>query len=337
MNSLHKHYRKLTALIVVLTLVGSIFLQACTVDYDQLAEGINDFGDSVDVAVNGTKAAQAPEDSFETEGTEKSEEHELVTEPTATPTPTPAPTATPTPTPTPVPERVNMAELTTVEVTDVFTVLSEDFEQEYVNDDNEVLATFSGNQLAVECGEKNNVEAAINLILNGFYQEAEGVYNRAISDANATYLLTGVNENAENVKVTFEYSENGRIFSIIMTYVVTNQSGEVLNTKTEFANFDMLTGQYITVANVVDDTEAFKSEIKQAIIAALSVQEITVKEEDIDDIFIAVQHPGVKSATCEIYAVIDGNLEYRATTDLNLYTEYFNSYGKNVYSLSSEN
>ena len=85
--------------VVAMTVAATFFLSACSIDQDQLQEGLDDLADAV--ADETDEETVATDVSVETDATETTE----LTEPTETeaPTETPAPTNTPKPTNTPTP------------------------------------------------------------------------------------------------------------------------------------------------------------------------------------------------------------------------------------------
>ena len=202
-------------MIVTVSVLGVVSLAACSINYNDLADGINDLGKSVDHAINGTDAATAAATSgTETDATDPTA---APTEPEATPTPSPTPvptaTPTPTPTPTPAPQRVDMSELTTDTITEGVEIKDETFEESYHDvDDYTQLVKFTGNRIAVEIPDGKNVQTAINLVINGFYNETEGLYKRYSDEAQSAYLLDKENYLAApySVNVKFNYSYNGR-------------------------------------------------------------------------------------------------------------------------------
>jgi|GEM_PF-659754 len=270
MRRLHKDYAKIISTVISLSMLGTFFLAACTVNVDRLNDGLSDLGDSLNEAVNPTEIAETEDTEPEETINDIEQVDETEAEPTATPEPTETPTPTPTatPTPTPLPERVDFSELTTDEVTTEFTVYTEDFAEHYVADGTEItLATFEGQKVVVEVPGAANVQTAINLILNGFYSEAEGYYNKYSQKALSSYSLTGDAEDTYDVEVTMSYSENGRLLSVIMSYAVEGADGTVVSSY-DFVTFDMLTGQYVTTASITNDIEGLETALGEKLIYA---------------------------------------------------------------------
>lgn len=344
-------------------------ISSCTVDTDKLKDGLDDLKDSISDEEETNEETEvtnpmpiasdetAPEEEQETSETEEyvPDETEIVTPtPTSAPTATPTPTEIPSPTPTPSPERVDFSELTETDLTDLIKAESESFSESYITEDGLTLATMSGDRLLLDAGVEN-VTAAVNLILDGFYSEADGAYARCIAEARAELSLDGMmpdqteeadEENDEveddddnerddrqdkpfeqyDVRISYAYSDNGRVLSVIMTYTVA-RGEETINSSTEYASFDMLTGQYVTIASTAEDYDGFKKALADAL--ADSVDEDTEVEE-CEVSFIACQAPGATTATAEIYGKVNGETAH-TTVDLNNFAEYLNRYGRTVY------
>ena len=252
--------------------------------------------------------------------------------PTDVPSPTPLPTSTPTPTPTPRPAntRVDFSEFTTNKVNEAFVVNTEDF-SESVDADSKPLAVFSGKRMIVSKEGNDNVAEAVNLILDSYYQEAAGLYTRYSGEAKAAYNLSGVIDTVYNIEVNYEYSFNKRILSVIMSYKVTSGT-KVLVSSEESASFDMLTGQYVTLASVASDWNGLQNALRDKLAKNLSIK----KPAAITDLYVTAQQPGAQTATIEIYGVYDGKVIH-TTGDMNEYVKYLNRYGKIIYGVSEDN
>ena len=272
---------KLVALLISAGMMTTL-LAACSVDTDELGKGINELGNAF---MTETEAPKPTETEASTEESEETEEPEVTeeTEPDATPTAT----ATPTPSPTPLPQRVDFSDYTEVVLADSFTVTVEDFqESSYAEDDrDELFATFSGNRLVVTEAPSDNVRDSINIFVDGFYAEAEGAYSRVVAAATTEYKLSGVVEEPYAVTVEFDYTANSRVLSVFMRYSVTGGDEDV--TVIDFASFDMLSGQLITVDTITTDSDAFMKDLTKEFVAALEDQlknteptETTVEDED---------------------------------------------------------
>jgi hypothetical protein len=322
-------------MIVVVSVLGTITLAACSVNYKELAEGINDLGAGVDHAINGTSEA-APSESVPAPSSGESDPT-AESIPDASPVPTPAPTVTPTPvpTPTPMPERVDMSKLTTDEITSDVEILSEDFAESYhVDGDETVLTTFTGNRVAVKIPDSKNVQTALNLIYEGFYQEAEGLYKRYSSEGESQYTLDPENYLVApySVEIKNAYSYNGRLMSVVMEYTV--KSGEdVIEHKTEISTCDILTGQYITPALVAKDPYALSDAIAAALADGITTDEFKASKKDVTDANIITHPESAGTVFAEACGYIKGEL-YRTPIDLSRFADYLNSFGKVVYKIN---
>ena len=236
---------------------------------------------------------------------------------------------TPTPTPHPSNERVDFSNLTNSKLADNFTVDTEEF-SESVEADQKAMAIFSGKRMLVSKAESDNVTQSVNLILDSFYQEAAGLYSRYSGEAKAAYNLSGTIDTVYTVEVNYDYSFNKRILSVIMSYKVTAGKA-VLASSEEFASFDMLTGQYITLASVASDMTGLENALK----VKLANNTTGVKAGLISDLYVMVQHPGAQTATVEIYGTYNGE-RIHTTGDMNEYAQYLNRFGKLVYGVTEE-
>ena len=339
-------------------------VSACTIDYDGLSEGLNELGIALDINGGRTPAmpaettseveATTSESSKETYGTTEATTGSTATSSTGTSetdeTAVPSETTettetavtsetsetteetTPTPTPTPRPtnERVDFSKLTTSNISDNFAVDTEEF-SENVEGDGKAMAVFSGKRMAVSKAGSDNVTEAVNLILDSFYQEAAGVYNRYAGEAKAAYNISGTVDTVYNVEVNFDYSYNKRILSVVMSYKAT-AGNSVLASKEEFASFDMLTGQYITLASVADDWTGLQDALKLKLAKNISI----TRPASITDLYVSAQQPGAQTATIEIYGMYNGQ-RIHTTGDMNEYAKFLNRYGKMIYGVTEDN
>ena len=275
---------KLVALLISAGMVTTL-LAACSVDTDELGKGINELGN---VFITETEAPKPTETEASTEEPEETEEPEVTeeTEPDATPTATP----TATPSPTPAPQRVDFSDYTEIFLADSFTVTVEDFQESTYAEDSreELFATFSGNRLVVTEAPSENVRDSINIFVDGFYAEAEGAYSRVVAAATTEYKLSGVIEEPYAVNVEFDYTANSRVLSVFMRYDVTGGDEDV--TVIDFASFDMLSGQFVTVDTITTDSDAFMKDLTKEFVDALEDQlkevepaETTVEEDEDED------------------------------------------------------
>ncbi|SCW57380.1 hypothetical protein SAMN02910456_01922 [Ruminococcaceae bacterium YRB3002] len=325
--------------IITVSVLGIITMTACSINYSKLAEGIGDLGRSIDHAVNGTVPATSGTDlttpTVETEETDPTESSEEVT-----PTPTPAPTATPIPTPTPMPERVDFSELITDTISEGVDIQLEDFAESFHLDGEETeLATFKGNRMVIDIPDNKNVQTAVNLVLDGVYSEAAGLYARYSNEAASEYSLDPELYMASpyRVKINYSYSFNGRLISVVTDYEVARGNDEtpdeVVAHKDEVFTFDVLTGQYVTLAMVSKDAAAFEDALKGVLAQGISTEDETYDKKDVTDPVIVVHQQGAGAVLGQVYGIVDGSLCH-APVDLTNMADYLNSYGKIVYKIS---
>lgn len=332
---------KLVALLLSAGMVTTLFA-ACTINTDELGQGISDLGNAFITSETEAPTASAPSET-NTEVTETTETSEDA------PEPTPSATPTATPSPTPLPQRVDFSEYTDIDLADNFTVTSEDFaESTHSDDDKEVFAKFEGNRLVVTEAKNETARDAINLIVDGFYQDAEGAYKRVAAKAKSEYLTTGVVEETYEVKVDFDYQSNGRVLSVLMTYTVAgpneNYSG------IDFASFDMLTGHYITLDSYSAQAEELEAVLRKDlensikyIIPAGTVDEATGEVATTDmlaktpkaDEFVIFYVAPTASETADkhfvtLYGMSAEGKIWTATVAIDDYADQFNRYGKSV-------
>ena len=345
---------KLVALLISAGMTTT-FLAACTINTDELGQGISELGNAF-VSETEQEPEEETKASVETEETEPEPTVSLTEE--TTPVPTATPSATPTPSPTPLPQRVDFSEYTETDLTDVFTVTVEDFsESSYAEDSETLLASFEGARLLVTDAANENVMDSINLVVDGFYQEAAGAYNRMYAKAQAQFKLTGVIENVYEVKVDFHYITNGRVLSVLMSYDVSGVE-EDAKTVIDFASFDMLSGQYISFASISNAPASLENALRAGLENSLKTQavidaaknagtdetaETEETEENVENskipsaaefekIFIApgpatTESQGNSLAT--VYGIKDGEI-YSTVIDINTYAELLNRYGISV-------
>ena len=325
-------------MIVTVSVLGTITLAACSINYSELADGINDLGRGIDRAVNGTGeettvSAETEPTADETEETEPSETEAPA--PTATPTPTPKPTATPTP----MPQRVDFSELTTDTISENVDVQIEEFAESYHADGEETeLVSFTGNRIVVSIPDNTNIQTSLNLILDGFYQEAAGLYNRYSSEAEGQYALDPEMylANKYDINVEYRYSFNGRLLSVIMEYGVVSGSEETrtdVYKKIEVATFDVLTGQYVTPAAVAKDIDALNAALASYLANAASTDDEEYTSDMVSSPILVAHSNDGGTHFAEIYGYINGNFT-SVVADLSNYADYLNTYGKIVYKIN---
>ena len=355
---------KLVALLLSAGMATSL-LAACSVNTDQLGQGISDLGNAFNTTateapvVTETSAAASSEETVETSAGETTAET------------TPAATPTATPSPTPLPQRVDFSDYTEIDLTDSFEVTVEEFEESAHSDDDTVeFATFTGNRLVVTDADNETARDAINLVVDGFYAEAEGAYQNVVAQIKSEYLTTGVIENSGSVSVNFEYFTNGRALSVLMIYAV--RVGDTFDRTVDFASFDMLTGHYVTMSSVVTDTEGLERACKTALADAIKAKALetlqptvtatptptpaagttttapavttetttapTIDEDtlpkasDFDVIYIAPtasDTEGVHKVT--VIGIAKDGIIYEADVEIDSYADLFNRYGTSVF------
>ena len=196
---------------------------------------------------------------------------------------------------------------------------------------------------------------SVNLIIDGFYNEAAGAYSRVYSKAKAEYDLKGSIEAPFNVLVDFQYTTNGRALSVLMVYEVSGGEAEK-TTVVDFASFDMLSGQYISFNSTCKDPKGLESILRAGLANSLKIQPQpsetdvaaetsgtvettesdaakTPEAEDFDAIYLA---PGpattdaARNSFATLYGVVDGKV-YSAVIDMNAYAKFLNRYGTSIY------
>ena len=370
MNSTKINSKKIKAASLIVSF--SLILSACSVDVNKLKEAFIDLGEGLESSFlgdeNDVQETVAITETVVETSSEVAETHPesfketIPSEPTDTPTPTPteAPTPTPTeePTPTPTlpPERVDFSELTDDVLADDITLLTEDFEEHYAIGEDISIADFSGNRILLS--SENNIVAvnAINLYLNGFYCEAEGMYFRYRSEALAeTGILTGMipteysedleededideeteefdidtfeiaEEDMYHVVITYDYHKAGRVFSVDMSYVVMKGEEEITSSS-ESLLVDIYTGQKITLDMLFSDTEVLMNSINEIILEESEVNK--AKVSDIHDVYIYID-----SDDDEPIFIVNGYVkdeEISVEIDIDEYDEIITRYGKIV-------
>lgn len=282
-----KRRSKLTAVVSSL-LAGVILMTSCSINMNGVSEAFSDLGENLSEAASNRNSTESEEETALAAETVETEVFVEETEPAeetapAEPTATPSPTATPTPSPTPVPQRVDFSELTEDNLTDSITIEVEDFsESAHAEDDDDILlAQFYGNRVLLSSEELSGPVTSVNLMLDGFYLEAEGIYNRVVNEQYAAYELDPeMAPDTKDVTVNYDYFFNGRLLCIVMNYSVI-QDEEVLLTTTEFYRFDLYTGQIVYSDMLVKDVDAFYEALAGAV-----ADSTTSRTDDADDYWV---------------------------------------------------
>lgn len=221
--------------------------------------------------------------------------------------------------PTKVPEvtgRVDFSSLTETNVLDGFIVEEEKFEENYGTED-ETYVTFSGKRLLVSMPNNETPATAINLMLNGFYQEAVGSYNRYCDEKQAEAELTGTVVTPVEVTVNYSYITNERVIAVKMQYEIAD--GDKVTSKTEIELFDMLTAARITNSDVTDNVP----ELEAKLIAAFkesnvqTYDKILLVPDDEDEFLIWL---------------VNGNEFFKGHINADEVTSLFNRFGALIYS-----
>ncbi|MBR4914474.1 MAG: hypothetical protein IKZ42_04275 [Clostridiales bacterium] len=335
---------KLVALLISAGM-ATTFLAACSINTDKLGEGISDLGNAFV-----TETSEEPTKSERTEETTAPAETTVTEETTEA-----APTPSATPSPTPLPQRVDFSNVTDIDLNDTFTVSSEAFSESSFVDGKEILlAKFEGTRFVVTKASNETVLQSVNLIVDGFYNEAAAAYKRVYAKAKAEYDLKGSIEAPYDVLVDFQYTTNGRALSVLMVYEVSGGEAEK-TTVIDFASFDMLSGQYITFNSTCKDPKGLESALRAGLANSLKIQpkpadiatetteataettaaqtSNTPEADDFDAIYLA---PGpattdaARNSFATLYGIVDGKV-YSAVIDMNAYADFLNRYGTSLY------
>lgn len=342
---------QLTAFIITVALAVS----SCQVDLKRVGDDVKDLGKAVaekieegdkiviveetekveETATEDTKAVETTtvETTEETTAEETTaEETEIIEtaaeETTASETKTnensakvtEKPEETEKPTVTPV-ERVDFSELTSIELTYDVNIENEAFREVYATEEDETeYAQFEGNRSLVTIKDSPNVENAINLMVDGFYQEAAGKYANVVANAKAQLELDpeGFDEFTA-VYVSNDITTNGRILTARMIYSVeTNE--EVTEKVEEIYSFDVLTGKIITL----DDISNNSDELYDALLAEFK------EEDEIDSFTTVFITPTDDYIPLRLVAENKDGEEVVIMVDLVQYADYLNRFGKTV-------
>lgn len=329
-----KRRSKLTAVVSSL-LTGVFLLTSCSVNVNGIGEAFSDLGENLNRAAEGRSASgyeeTAPAQPAET--AETSAEETEVTETAPEPTATPSPTATPTPSPTPVPQRVDFSELTEDSLTDKIDVETEEFsESAHAEDDDDIiLAKFEGIRLLLSSETEIAPVVSVNLMLDAFYMEAEGIYNRTVNEQYAAYELDPETvPETKVVSVDYEYFFNGRLLCVVMNYAVT-QEEEVLLTNTEYYRYDLYTGQLVYSDMLVNDVDAFYDELAEAVADSTSSRTDKAEDYHIEFFVVETDEDGQTEVTAAV--ATDDGFEYYVVEIPDLY-DSLTRYGRIVWNVT---
>lgn len=197
--------------VAAIVTAGAMMMTACSVDFDRVNKAVSDLGEKledefieedttnqndapVDIVIEETQPVETEIVDEEPEETipEETIQEEVIPDETQDDDEEPAaPTtmATTTPTPTPEPERVDFSELTTDVIAEGITVNVEEFDEHYSISADTRVADFSGNRMLISSENDIAAVTAINLYLDAFYSEAEGLYGRYTNESLADLTL----------------------------------------------------------------------------------------------------------------------------------------------------
>ena len=278
--------RKSKVTVVISSLLTGVFLMSsCSVDKEGIADAFHNLGENLSSTINSEEETEDREETVAVE-TDETVPEETQTEETVTATP--SPTSTPTPSPTPVPQRVDFSELTEDSLTDTIDVEAEEFEESAhaEDDDSIILAKFTGNRLVLSSEHELASVVSVNLMLDAFYMESEGIYNRVVNEQYAQYALDpATTPDTITVNVLFDYYYNGRILAVVMQYSVSDAQGNVTQEAYEFYNYDLYTGQLLTPDLISTDYDALIEAVKTDI--ASQSEEENSRPADYEILFIA--------------------------------------------------
>lgn len=324
--------RKLTSLVSSL-MAGVILMSACSVNMDGIGEAFSNLEHNLNEASQEEQEASVTTIEVVAETSiEETEPSETTVE--AEPTATPVPTATPTPSPTPVPQRVDFSDLTEDALSDTIYVESEDFSESAhaLDDDDIILAQFMGQRMLLSSDDDLTSVVSVNLMLDAFYMEAEGLYNRYVNEQYAAYEL-----NAETVPetvlvtVSYEYFFNGRILGVIMSYSATQGEDELISSN-EYVTYDLYTGQLITDDMMFNDAEAFYVAVAEAIAEETSDRRDRAEDYQIE--FVAAEEDDNGRVVLSVIASSDEDVDVYTLVIQDFY-DYMTRFGRIVWGVSA--
>ena len=313
-------------------------MTSCSINMDGVSEAFSDLGENLSEAASNRNSTEDEEQTAPAVETEETEVFIEETEPAeetdpAEPTATPSPTATPTPSPTPVPQRVDFSELTEDTLTDKIYVESEEFsESAHAEDDDDILlAQFEGIRMLLSAEEEMAPVVSVNLMLDAFYMEAEGIYNRVVNEQYAAYELDPETvPDTVIVSVNYDYYFNGRLLAVVMSYETT-QEDEVLTELTEYVTYDLYTGQMITPDMLFTDADAFYAAVAEAIAEDTADRRDSAEDYEIEFIGVEETDDG-KIITTVIATSEDGTDFY--TINLGDFYDFLTRYARIVWSVT---
>lgn len=317
-----------------------LILTSCTIDWNGVGKSFEDLiGEVEDIVSN--------DETTITDATPSSIVVESLPEtptPTIIPTDIPTPTATPSPTATPVPslppERVDYSDLTSLELAESIELLEEEFQESYVMGD-DTLVSFQGSRVLLHFEEAPNVEMAVNLYLDGFYQESLGMYNRLISEAKAFCELAPEDQEypGSTLSVNYEYYSNGRLLSVFMSYSSTSGE-EITFYHEEYVAFDLYTGAVISSSQIINDETSFNTTAYDAYLSSFSSSEeeetLSVSEDQIKDIYVVPSDRQRDFAELKVFFCIEDGEKVFFYMPYADFEDEFTRYGSYLYNIVVE-
>lgn len=319
--------------IMSLLVSSALIITSCSVDQKKFDDAWNHLNENLNEAISESTVAN----EVDVEETEEAIETQVEVEPTeteaeVTPEPVvtePVATATPTPTEIPAPERVDFSELTEDILNDTITVATEEFSESYVADDETLISEFSGSRMIILAEDATNVQVAVNLMLDGFYEEALGMYNRYTNEALAEFELLTEEDIEEFIpmgtEVNYEYGFNGRVLSVEMTYQVVRED-DVIVEAYECVSFDLYTGSLVTLDSVIRDMDGFMEMAQAQLSFSYGAEE--GEEMNFSDISIMARNDDSSVYIC---GTAEDGTRVRALVDINDYSGFMNRYGRIVF------
>ena len=328
--------RKSKVTVVISSLLTGVFLlSACSVNKNGITNAFENLGENLSstFSENEDTDPEEPDESVAETAGDVTDETEIQETEDVEVTATPAPTSTPTPTPTPVPQRVDFSELTEDSLSDTIDVEVEQFEESAhaEDDDDIVLAKFEGERLLLSSETELSSVVSVNLMLDAFYMEAEGIYNRVVNEQYAAYALDpATTPDTITVNVLFDYYYNGRILAVVMQYAVTDAQGQITDESYEFYNYDLYTGQLLTPELISTDYVALIEAIKTDL--AEQSEDDRARAADYEILFIANT---VDEDGGSVFKVIASSGDELAvyTVDTEVIEEYLTRYARIVFNV----
>lgn len=215
--------------------------------------------------------------------------------------------------------RVDFSEFTEAEFTTEVMIENEAF-IEKCEADEQVYAEFSGNRSMISIEEAPNVAKAINLFIDGFYQEVAGRYARIQSDIEAQLALSPQDyADFTSLVISNQLTTNGRIISVNMEYKV-EVNDEVTDFCREVYSFDLLTGQIINLGSISDNPE----ELAEALLDKFD------EADGVTDFEIMFVEPTTDYVPVKLIGISSDGEDVSVLADLNEFNDLLNRFGRLV-------